>query len=307
MTATDRALLLADAERLEDHHRAPRDGAALRPQPREHRQGRAVQAGVPARSRRTTGCRRSSTRRGRTARRSRSSSPARSCSTSARKTGRFYGATERERVEIEQWLFWQVGGVGPMAGQAHHFLQLRPEHGPAERPALRQGPLPQRGRPALQRARTGGSPTGDFVAGAYSIADMAIWPWANGWENQQQDIDRFPHMKAWLERVGARPAVQAGRAVGKDARSDLDQGPRGAEDPVRPDRAATEPRARRRGVLRGGESPARPRALTHDPHASAARTTGTCTCATARCSRACCRRRGTSPGRSSCRTWCRRW
>ena len=53
----------------------------------------------------------------------------------------------------------------------------------------------------------------DFVAGDYSIADMAIWPWANRWEGQQQDIDRFPHMKAWLDRVGARPAVQAGRAI----------------------------------------------------------------------------------------------
>ena len=56
----------------------------------------------------------------------------------------------------------------------------------------------------------------DFVAGDYSIADMAIWPWANGWENQQQDIDRFPHMKAWLARMADRPAVQAGRAVGAE-------------------------------------------------------------------------------------------
>ena len=71
----------------------------------------------------------------------------------ARKTGKFYGTTERERVEVEEWLFWQVGGVGPMAGQAHHFLQLRPVDGPAEPAPLRPGPLPQRGLAPLRRPR----------------------------------------------------------------------------------------------------------------------------------------------------------
>ena len=137
-----------------------------------------------------------------------------------RKTGKFYGATERERVEIEQWLFWQVGGVGPMAGQAHHFLTYAPSMDPPnDLPYAQARYRNEVGR--LYSVLNRRLADRQFVAGAYSIADMAIWPWANGWQNQQQDIDRFPHMKAWLERVGARPAVQAGRAVGKDARSDL--------------------------------------------------------------------------------------
>jgi GST-like protein len=61
-----------------------------------------------------------------------------------------------------------------------------------------------------------------FVAGDYSIADMAIWPWASRWERQGQEIARFPHMRAWLDRVWARPAVQAARAVGREARMDLE-------------------------------------------------------------------------------------
>ena len=95
-----------------------------------------------------------------------------------------------------------------------------PRHGAAARAALRPGPLPQRGRRGSTACSTAGSPTGDFVAGAYSIADMAIWPWANGWENQQQDIDQLP-AHGGLARAGrgapggARPAaaVRPGRAV----------------------------------------------------------------------------------------------
>lgn len=63
----------------------------------------------------------------------------------------------------------------------------------------------------------------DYVAGEYSIADMAIWPWAKGWEGQEQDISRFPRMAAWLDRVGSRPAVEAGRALGAELRTDASQ------------------------------------------------------------------------------------
>lgn len=139
----------------------------------------------------------------------------------ARKTGQFYGATERERVAVEEWLFWQVGGVGPMAGQAHHFLTYAPA---LETPQV----LPyaqDRYRNEVARLygvldrRLADRP---FVAGDFfSIADMAIWPWAMGWERQQQDLSGLPAMAAWLDRVGARPGVQAGYAVGKDSRSDL--------------------------------------------------------------------------------------
>jgi GSH-dependent disulfide-bond oxidoreductase len=137
-----------------------------------------------------------------------------------RKTGRFYGRTERERVEIEQWLFWQVAGVGPMAGQAHHFLRYAPTMEPPNvLPYAQDRYRNEVGR--LYSVLNHRLADRDFVAGDYSIADMAIWPWANNWEGQQQDIGRLPHMKAWLERVGGRPAVQAGRAVGQDRRSDL--------------------------------------------------------------------------------------
>ncbi|MBA3324331.1 MAG: glutathione S-transferase N-terminal domain-containing protein [Rhodobacteraceae bacterium] len=137
-----------------------------------------------------------------------------------RKTGRFYGTTERERVEVEQWLMWQMGGVGPMAGQAHHFLKYAPSMDPPN-------DLPyakDRYRNEVERlygVLNRRLADRDFVAGAYSIADMAIWPWARGWERQQQDIAAFPNTRAWLDRVGARPAVQAGAALAREARLDL--------------------------------------------------------------------------------------
>jgi GST-like protein len=138
----------------------------------------------------------------------------------ARKTGRFYGRNERERVAVEEWLFWQVGGVGPMAGQAHHFLRYAPSLEPAQDlPYAKDRYRDEVGRlyGVLDKRLAGR----EYVAGDYSIADMAIWPWAQGWENQGQDVGEFPHMKAWLDRMWARPAVQAGRAVAADRRSDL--------------------------------------------------------------------------------------
>jgi GSH-dependent disulfide-bond oxidoreductase len=137
----------------------------------------------------------------------------------ARKTGLFHGGTERERVEVEQWLMWQMGGIGPMAGQAHHFLKYAPNMDPpADLPYAKDRYRNEVGRlyGVLDRRLAGR----DFVAGFYSIADMAIWPWARGWEGQEQDIDDFPNMKAWLARVGARPATAEGFALAEEVRSD---------------------------------------------------------------------------------------
>jgi len=137
-----------------------------------------------------------------------------------RKTGRFYGTNEHERIEIEQWLMWQMGGVGPMAGQAHHFLKYAPALEPPQ-------DLPYaKDRYRNEVARLYGVldkrlRNREYVAGPYSIADMAIWPWASLWEGQQQDITSFPNMSAWLERVGVRPAVIAGRSVAEDKRSGI--------------------------------------------------------------------------------------
>jgi GST-like protein len=139
----------------------------------------------------------------------------------ARKTGRFNGATERERVEIEQWLFWQVGGLGPMAGQAGHFLNYAPSMDPPNdlpyAQARYRNEVARLYSVLNRRLRDREFVAGDF----FSIADMAIWPWASRWESQQQDIERFPQLQRWLERVGARPAVLAGRAVGREKRMDL--------------------------------------------------------------------------------------
>ena len=140
----------------------------------------------------------------------------------ARKTGRFYGANERERVAVEEWLFWQVGGVGPMAGQANHFLRYAPAMDPPQVLSYAQNRYRNEvGR--LYSVLNHKLADREYVAGAYSIADMAIWPWARRWDQQEQDIAKFRHMAAWLDRMAARPAVQTAVEVGAATRSDLTQ------------------------------------------------------------------------------------
>jgi GST-like protein len=137
-----------------------------------------------------------------------------------RKTGKFYPGDERTRVEVEEWLMWQMGGVGPMAGQANHFLRYAPAMDPPQVLPYAQ----DRYRNEVSRLygvldrRLAGR---EYVAGDYSIADIAIWPWVRSWENQEQDITQFPNVSAWLDRIAARPAVQAAVELGKEARKDL--------------------------------------------------------------------------------------
>ena len=139
----------------------------------------------------------------------------------ARKTGMFYGSNERQRVAVEEWLFWQVGGLGPMAGQAHHFLKYAPAmEPPNDIPYAKDRYRNEVNRlyGVLDRRLA----AHEFVAGDfYSIADMAIWPWASLWKGHDQDIADFPNMKAWLDRCYARPAVQKGRALAKEKRGNL--------------------------------------------------------------------------------------
>lgn len=139
----------------------------------------------------------------------------------ARKTGQFCGQTERDRISVDQWLMWQMGGVGPMAGQAHHFLKYAPAMDPPN-------DLPYaKDRYRAETARLYGVldrqlADNRFVAGDFmSIADMAVWPWASLWEGQQQSLEDKPNMARWLDDVGARDGVKAGRAVAADRRSDL--------------------------------------------------------------------------------------
>ena len=147
----------------------------------------------------------------------------------ARKTGQFTGPTERDRVAVDQWLMWQMGGLGPMAGQAHHFLKYAPAmEPPNDLPYAKDRYRSETGRllGVLDRQLGRGSHVaGDF----YSIADMAIWPWASLWEGQQQTLDDKPNLARWLDEVGARPAVQRGRAVAADRRADLSKD-RAAQD-----------------------------------------------------------------------------
>ena len=137
-----------------------------------------------------------------------------------RKHKRFIGSNEREQVEVEQWLMWQMGGVGPMAGQAHHFIKYAPTMDPPQDlpyPKNRYKNEVCRLYGVLDRRLA----DRDFIAGDYSIADMAIWPWASLWEGQEQDISSFPNMAKWLERVGSREAVIAGRSVAAELRSNI--------------------------------------------------------------------------------------
>ena len=136
----------------------------------------------------------------------------------ARKTGRFGGADERTRCEVDQWLMWQMGGVGPMAGQAHHFLKYAPQMG-LDVPYAKDRYAGEVARlyGVLDR-RLGDRP---FVAGeGFTIADMAIWPWASLWEGQRQTLDDKPHLARWLDEVGAREGVRAGRALAAELRTE---------------------------------------------------------------------------------------
>jgi GST-like protein len=139
----------------------------------------------------------------------------------ARKTGQFGGGTERERIAVEQWLMWQMGGVGPMAGQAHHFLHYAPAMNPPnDLPYAKDRYRREVGRlyGVLDRQLARSSHVaGDFL----SIADFAIWPWAQGWQRQEQTLDDKPHLARWLDALAARPGFVAGKAVAAERRSNL--------------------------------------------------------------------------------------
>ena len=138
-----------------------------------------------------------------------------------RKTGKFYPASERARVEVEQWLFWQVGGLGPMAGQAHHCRLYAPEKLPY---AIDRYINECHRLYGVMNKRLADRP---YLAGSYSIADIACVGWASRHERQGQDFAEFPHLKRWLETVTARPAVKKGMSLRVEAASQVDM-----KDPV---------------------------------------------------------------------------
>lgn len=119
-----------------------------------------------------------------------------------RKTGQFYPADEIKRVHVEQWLMWQMGGLGPMLGQNHHFSRFAPERIPYA--TERYVNETKRLYGVLNKQLIGQ----EYVAGEYSIADMAIFPWLLRYEWQGIDLENYPEVKAYMERMNARPAVQ---------------------------------------------------------------------------------------------------
>ena len=120
----------------------------------------------------------------------------------AETTGQFLPADVRGRVEVMQWLFWQMGGLGPMAGQNHHFVQYAPERIPY---AMERYVNETNRLYGVLNERLADR---DFVAGDYSIADMAIYPWIVPYKKQKQSLEDFPHLKRWFAAIAARPAVE---------------------------------------------------------------------------------------------------
>ena len=134
----------------------------------------------------------------------------------ARKFGKFLPSDERGRVEVEQWLMWQMGGFGPMLGQNHHFATYAPEK--IDYAIKRYRDETHRLYGVLNKALEGK----EFVAGDYSIADMAIVGWAVPHERQNIDLDEFPNVKRWFAAMKDRPAVAKGLEIGKDERAKMD-------------------------------------------------------------------------------------
>ena len=128
----------------------------------------------------------------------------------AEKTGRFLPSDVRGRFEVMEWLFWQMAGLGPMAGQNHHFSQYAPER----IPYATQRYVNETNR--LYGVLDKRLADREYVADQYSIADIAIWPWVSRFEWQTVDLNQYPNVKRWYVAIAKRPAVQKGYKVPKD-------------------------------------------------------------------------------------------
>jgi GSH-dependent disulfide-bond oxidoreductase len=125
----------------------------------------------------------------------------------AEKTGRFLPTLPRARYEVLQWLMFQMGGVGPMFGQAHHFRRFAPEKIPY---GIERYTKETRRLYGVMDRRLGSSA---YLAGDYSIADIATFPWVARFEYQGVELPEFPNVKRWFDAIAARPAVARGMAV----------------------------------------------------------------------------------------------
>ena len=130
----------------------------------------------------------------------------------AEKTGRFMPASTPGRKQVLEWLFWQVGNLGPMAGQLSHFVNYAPEKN--EYAQRRYANEYDRCIGVLERRLA----EREYLAGDYSIADMASWPWLIPYRHLGQSLEPYPNVRRWHEAMKARPAVRAGVDLGKDLR-----------------------------------------------------------------------------------------
>src|SRR5947209_1864481 len=199
--AHDRCLLLDHAQRPQGHDVSRGDRPAVQDHAGEYRQGRTVQVAISGRLPQQPNSRHPRSRTGRRRRADCSFESGAILLYLAEKTGRFLAKDLRARVDAIQWLFWQMGNLGPMAGQNNHFSNYAVEKIPYAMDRYRNEVNRLYG--VLNKRLADRS----FVAGEYSIADMAIYPWIVPYERQGQNIADFPHLKRWFETIRARPAV----------------------------------------------------------------------------------------------------
>jgi len=131
----------------------------------------------------------------------------------AEKSGKLLPTDLHGKYRVLQWVYWQVGGLGPMAGQAHHFLKYAPQKVEYAMHRFRSETARLYKVMDKQLARN------EYLAGEYSIADIAAWPWVTRHDWQEQNLDDFPNVKRWFQNVGARPAVKRGAEAGAEFQS----------------------------------------------------------------------------------------
>lgn len=136
----------------------------------------------------------------------------------AEKHGQFLPKDTHGKYEVLQWVYWQMGGLGPMSGQANHFRSYAAQ--PIEYAINRYTDEVNR----LYGVMDTRLADREFLAGPYSIADMMSWPWVVAYERMGQDLNEFPRLKRWFETIKARPAVERGFAVGQELRREMSAG-----------------------------------------------------------------------------------
>jgi glutathione S-transferase len=140
-----------------------------------------------------------------------------------RKTGKFYPRDERKRVAVDEWLFWQMAGLGPMTGQANHFINYAKEGNDYARKRYTDEVHRLLG---VMNKRLADH---EYLAGGYSIADMACWGWVIGASRMVDMGVEFPHVKEWRDKIGARPAVDKGFRLGRELREAQNNDPKAQE------------------------------------------------------------------------------